>query len=826
MNYATKINDRWKVTGCGKNGEIIGPIDATVPGHVHTDLLREGIMKDPMWRDNAADIQWVEHFDWVYETEFECPEEVDREWAQLVFEGLDTICTVYVNGMMVGKADNMFIPYTFNIGEYVKAGANRLEVRFASIQEYLKDKDIGRYSSCFSQDRVFIRRMQCTFGWDWVCRLISYGIWRPVYLVSRPDGYIDDIWVRTIDLKDNVAILSWGMDIRIKQEQCELTIQLFNDTGEIVLQHVIRNPAEMIHGEFEVPDPRLWWPNGYGPQAMYLLKTALTSSQGELIDEKNINFGIRTVQVEQIPDEQGSSFTIVINGQRIFAKGGNWVPADPFPSRPDREKYSNLMQLLKDGNMNMLRVWGGGTYERPEFWDTCDRMGIMVSLDFMMACAHYPENEKWFIDAMKEEANIVIRELRNHPSLIFWYGNNELAMNSNSEDEYPGKMTSLLVTEPLCSELDPNRPYFPTSPYKGRPFNSQDEGDCHYSTWYDPHYIMGDMSNYRRKISEGCGRFVSEYAVPGSPPINSLLKMMTFDDISDEKAEIWEFRTNDNPYKGCDDITHYQMLEMTALKLFGSSRDVVSKVKKMEYVQYEFARLEAEHYRRRKYKSSGLLFWMYNDCWPASGWAMVDYFGYPKAGYYGAKKSFKPVMVSIEDRGDEVGVWLVNDTLKNHRGEISIKSASTSGRYLFSDIQEVSITPNTVQLVKIYNKAQIGLACSNSDVVMQACWLSKESGNTAVDEQYDSTCFFDVLPKNLVLQPAKLLISWEYYDETSGLITVKTDNYARVVTIENELILDDNYFDLMPDETRKVRYRTKKGTKLDRMSQVTCWNGC
>ncbi len=824
MNISIDLRENWVVKGYGPEGKVVGPIGGTVPGHVHSDLLRESLIPDPMWRDQALDSQWVEEFDWVYETVFEWPEEGSLEAATLRFEGLDTLAEIYVNDVLVGTADNMFIEHLFPVSNAVVPGSNRLRVSFTSIHKALQNQDIYRYESLFSQDRVYFRKMQCTFGWDWVHRLVSYGIWRPVYIESKPGGSIRNACLRTLSSNEQAAELEWEVEASPLETGCRLQLELTDPDGVVVWSDECEYRGESERGRLSLANPRLWWPSGYGEACLYRLRTQLLTRQGAEADERRDAFGIRTIEVEEIPDKQGSSFTIVVNGQRIFAKGGNWVPADPFPSKVTAEKYEHLLDALVDGGMNMLRVWGGGIYELPAFWEACNRKGIMVSLDFMMACAQYPETEEWFLEAMKKETEHAIKTLRNHPSLIFWSGDNELAMNNKPEDDYWGKIVSAQVTAPLCAKLDPTRPYFPTSPYRGSPFNSQDAGDCHYSTWYDIDFILGEMKDYRQQIAQGRGRFLSECAVAGSPPLSSLLKMMTLEDVADEKGDMWEFRTKDNPYNGQDELTHYRMLEKTAETLFGASPDLAAKVKKLEYVQYEFARLMGEHYRRRKYATSGLLFWMYNDCWPASGWSLIDYYGLPKAGYYGAKKAFKPVMVSLEDRQRDIGVWVVNDTLRERRGVIQIRSARTNGENLFSDRIQAIVPANSSAMIATIHKEQ--LAVNAPDVVLQATWIPEgEEPNEPMPIDMDRAIWFAGMPKELQMPKAALQVKRLWHDDHSGVIEIAADAYARVVTIEDELWAEDNYFDMMPGETRQISYRKiGKASPYTRIPRVTCWN--
>lgn len=824
MMNVIDLNRHWTVAGYGPQGETVGPFEATVPGHVHTDLLRHGCIDDPMWRDQARYTQWIEEFDWVYETSFHLLQDRDFGGAVIRFEGLDTVADLSLNDRPLGTVRNMFVGHDFPVQHLLKRGLNTLRIRFVSIKSYMQDKAAGKYVSLFSDDRVFVRRMQCTFGWDWVNRLVSYGIWRPVRLLFEPFGAISNTRMATTALDEGSATLAWSVELERQVSGNRLRLQLEDATGSVVWRYDAEAEEGRSEGAFTLERPRLWWPSGYGEAGLYTFRTSLYTREGDLCCERAEEIGIRTIAIEQIPDAQGSSFTIVVNGKRIFAKGGNWVPVDPFPSAVGKEKYEHLLKLLTDGHMNMLRVWGGGTYELPEFWSACNRLGIMVSVDFMLACAQYPEHEAWFQEEMREEVTYNVKQLRNHPSLIFWSGDNELAMNNNAEDAYWGKHLCEHVTAPLCAELDPLRPFLPTSPYLGKPFNSQDEGDCHFSAWYDADFIVGDLTDYRERITQGRGRFLSECVVFGAPPLSSLLKMMTMDDVADPAAPIWEYRTKDNPYNGQDELTHYRMLEKTADKLFGLTDNVLQKVKHMEYVQYEFARLQAEHYRRRKYATSGLLFWMYADCWPANGCSLVDYYGLPKAGYYGAKKAFRPVMVSFEDLQRELAIWLSNDTLADGEGTLAIEVMTTSGHRLYEQRIRTKAPANAAVPALKLNKTDIGLLPGAADVVAAASWLQDGDEHPAVGEWTDRTVYFDVLPKRLQCPQAALRTRWQQLDGKRGILEISADVFARVVSIEEELLPEDNYFDLMPGETRRIACSALHGRFVNRQPKVTCWN--
>lgn len=826
MNTVIQLNEGWAVTGTYPDHKLVGPIKASVPGHVHTDLLREGLIPDPFWRDQALESQWVESCDWLYETTFIWPEEADGAKARAVFEGLDTVAVVKVNGVEIGRSSNMFIPYAFSLGHCIKPGLNHIQVKFQSLPETLQGKEASRYHSLFSEDRVFVRRMQCTFGWDWVHRLVSFGIWREARIECLANGKIEYPSIRS-QIHPGQAKISIEVQLTQAVIAGHLQLRLYSPDGELAHERIVQvnDPSTgIVKAECIVADPELWWPIGYGNQPLYELETVWLGQGGEVWDVRRESFGIRHVQVEQIPDERGSSFTIVINGVRIFAKGGNWVPADPFPSTVTSERYEQLLKLLTDGNMNMLRVWGGGIYELPAFWEACDRLGIMISLDFMMACAQYPEDEEWFLAEMCSEIAHAIKSLRNHPSLIIWYGDNELAMNNNEEDDYPGKQVCALVTAPLCDALDPDRPFFPTSPYLGSPFNSPDAGDCHVSAWYDSDFMMSDMADYRSRIAAGQGRFLSESAIMGSPPMHALLRMMSMEDVEDENAYIWEFRTKDNPYNGQDELTHYRLLEKTARQLYGVPASTALRIKQMEYAQYDFAKLKAEHYRRQKFSSSGVLYWMYNDCWPASGWSLVDYFGGPKAGYFGAKKGFKPLHVCFEDRGEHLAIWLLNDSGQERGGKLTLTSFQTDAKcetVVVAD-RALAVGSNVSCEALCLSKSLLGIGRDGRTVCRVLFEPDSVQGG---DNEPGVNMYFDALSKDLPLSMAELSVQWHPTESHAGELVITSDVYAHVVTIDEDLIAEDNYFDLAPGEIRRIRYQIRPGTPaLSRAPKITCWN--
>jgi beta-mannosidase len=540
----------------------------------------------------------------------------------------------------------------------------------------------------------------------------------------------------------------------------------------------------------------------------------LRDAKGRVIDVREVETGLRTVALEEIPDEDGSSFTLVVNGTRIFVKGGNWVPASPFPSQVTPGRYARLIGQARDARLNLLRSWGGGIYEGEAFWRECNRTGVMVSQDFLMACAQYPEDDPEFVAALREEFTAAIKLLRNYPALAFWCGDNELGLGSRPDDHWSGKKIAQELTGPLCEKLDPSRPFRLTSPHGGDPNNSTLVGDNHTNAQFSPELTPQAMRDYRRVISDTTGRFMSEHAVSGAPPKRTVLKFMTEKDLAD--PAMWEYHTKDNPYSGCP-RTLFQIVAQGAEALYGgSAADIGRQIRQMEYVQYEFIRLAMESARRRKFWCSGIQFWMYNDCWPAAGWSVLDYWGNRKAAWYGMAGGFRPVIAAQEVTGDALRWWVCSDLLEPAPVELTLR------------VQPWECEPRWEKIVRLD-------APANASVVAAELPLSEIQALLGSDAMFvcdlrhsggaDRSLYYPGLPREMHLPPARLTVMEHRSDDRGeGEITIHAENYARVVTLDSDVDFADNYFDLLPGETRTISWRSPVRPFADPIP-VTCWNG-
>lgn len=816
------LEGNWDLIGFNSDKSQHVELSAKVPGYVHLDLLNEGIIKDPFWRKNADYCQWIEHWQWNYRKSFYIPEEFDINNAFLEFDGIDTYAEIYLNGRKIGKPNaptvsNMFLKYSFNVSEMLKLGSeNVLEVKFVPVKDAVGDKANSKKYPCAFGDpyRLHIRRMQCTFGWDWVYRFVSYGIWRSCRIKSYPKAYIDDLFVYTKEIIPNSASLH--VEVTIKGDEkfdSKCIMRMKSPEGKVVWSnHKVISGSGNVNMDFDIESPMLWWPNGAGEQPLYTFESEILDLSGNLLNKSVKKVGIRTVELDETQDEIGSSFIIKINDKPIFCKGGNWIPADPFPSRVTSEWYNKLLVRTAEAGMNMIRVWGGGIYEDDSFYEICDSQGIMIWQDFMLACGKYPEDQPAFVNSFLGEIDYNVSRLRNHPSIVLWCGDNELGYAGNLVDFHKQK-TSVLI-----EKIDPSRPFHPSSPTNHAPL-AMNTGDAHlgfHNSFIIP--FLKNNADYRKIISSySHARFLSESTTCGVPVKSSLLKFMTNEDLS--KSEIFDYHTQDNPYsKG--NYSLFGGLEKVSNILYGDpvkNRNNYSetRLRQLQYCQYEFVRLVMEATRANKPITNGILFWMLNDCWPTSGWSLIDYWGIPKAAWYAMKSGCKDVIAATEDEYEGISWTIASDrqvpVLVNYK--IWIQALDGSSSEIIKE-GKIDIPQNASSVVLEY-KDKSNLIEKVGDNKMVVFEIESESG-------YDRSYWTPLLPRDIKYVPTQLKVK----GETSGVegeLKISSSNWARVVTITGNALFSDNYFEMLPGETKTIKWKSIDGNVIDNIN-ISCWN--
>lgn len=824
QNNAAKVfslDGTWELTGYNPDKTKIINLDAVVPGQVHTDLECEGYIPDPFWRDNAEQCQWPEHWEWRYKKTFDLPEDFMQEWVMIQFDGLDTYADIFINGKKVGTptqlaSQNMFLPFEFNVSkDWLKPKGNVVEVRFYPIAKYVDYKSkVKPLKGAFEDPyRPYVRRNQSTFGWDWVNRFISAGIWRPARIVSYQNARVNNLFIYTKKLTENKADMHVEIESTIKESSAKLAkIYLKSVEGTVVWQRETAANEELKF-DFTIENPNIWWPNGVGEHPLYHLTAELYAENGKLLHTKSVLTGIKTVEIEEIEDGDGvgSSFSLIINGKKIYAKGANWVPASPFPATVTEEKYELLLTQFREAGFNMMRIWGGGIYESETFWRKCAEKGIMVSQDMMLACQNYPVDEPQFAQLLLKEFEAVIKKQRNNPSLVFWVGDNELSLGHKPSDNWPLKDFHTNMTTPLMAELDPSRPFRISSPMGIDPEtnNSLKSGDSHTGPLY-----QAKKYDYRKVVDEfSCGRFMSEYFSSGLPPKASLLKFMTKEDLL--TGEMLEYHTKDNPYHPSG-LTLYRRVSKDASILYGeyeAGSDMWVSIQ--EYLHYELNRLALEANRRRKFYSSGLSFWMFNDQWPASGWSLIDYYGARKAGYYGAMAGSRPIIAASYIEEDEI-VWTLScDRMEDTKVKVKVLVQPTNG--------EKPRYQKAFELIVPANVAKEAIRLPLSDI-------NEKLGNDAVlvceinyDDGFDRSYWTAGLPMAVHYPKNELKVKVKNNGK-EGTVSIKSEKWGRVVNLYADGIdFEDNYFEMLPGEERSIKWKSHKG-EFNGDIEVSSWN--
>jgi beta-mannosidase len=675
MIQKTELKHGW-VLSCNVAGKPGLPksIPAAVPGCVHLDLLAERLIPDPYIDVNEITNDWIGREDWSYRCSFDAAPDGERV-HELVFDGLDTVATISLNGEEIGQTFNMHRTYRFNVSELLKAGANELCVTFRSAYAYGAEMEAhyGYRPNNYPGPGNLMRKMACNFGWDWGPTLVTSGIWKPVRLES---------WARARLAETRVSATLAGGDglvtvhARIARQgaagACRITASIAGVTQDIQVDA----GTDEVRFEVRVPSPQIWWPHHLGAQPLYPLRLELRdSASGDLLDDYAKEIGFRSVRLDTSADAHGSAFTFVINDVPLFLCGANWIPDDCFPSRVTAERYVSRIDEAKAANINLLRVWGGGIFERDEFYEACDRAGMLVWQDFLFACASYPEEEPLRGEVEAEVRDNVVR-LMPHASLIVWNGNNENIWGFDEwgwrpiikEGESWGLGYYLEILPRLCTELDPQRPYYPGSPYSGTMEiapNADEHGCKHiWDVWNDVGYEV-----YRDYIP----RFCSEFGWQAPPNWATL-----------------EESVHDAPLTPVSNgVFHHQKATQGNDKLLSGLSGHLPEPQTMD--DWHFAtqlnqaraiRFAVEHMRSHRDICKGAVVWQFNDCWPVTSWAALDSAGRRKPLWFAMQQAFDPRLLTIQPREGGLAAVAVNERTLFWRAKISGKRLKLDGTVL------------------------------------------------------------------------------------------------------------------------------------------------
>ena len=799
-----QIDKKWEIHS--NNGMRI---PGKVPGDITTDLFRAGFIDDPFWGMNHKELGWIIDSDFTYVTQFDLDEAIwQSDEIFLQFDGIDIFSEVYLNDQLLGKTDNMFLQYEYNVKDIVKKEQNRLSVKMISTRRKMSEIDTEDYWGIFNTERLFIRKAQCQFGWDWAPNMPGYGIYKPVWVEGRSKHRIQDISYRAYNNGKISILTELNYDVRPLTDHYGNPLEVIPDCmkEDKLVYRVATVPDEDLSVEnclvyerqvggiknfvnFQIKDPKLWWPSGYGKQPLYAYSVELVRD-GKILDIKEGRFAFREIRLEQQPiSAERLECKIVVNDVPVFAKGSNWVPAECFMGEMQREKYSKLLTLARDGNMNMLRVWGGGVYENDEFYEICDRLGIMIWQDMMFACADIPEERPKFVENVKKEIAYQIKRLRNHPSIVLWSGGNE-KVGSLCKQISHGDFFIEVILRGMIANLDASRPIVKQSPYSMTEIaNDLTSGDSHTSAFEAS--LDAGVEKYRDLVSANVASFISECAIMGPGTLESYKKIFPTDKLW-PMNEYWDDRLMDNPYAAVL-MTFAERQRKYADALYGESSCIEAFICKGMTAHAEALRAELEYARTNKGQTWGFMNWMYSDSWPSGTWSVVDYYCEPKQAYYQMKRSFQSVLLTFVQMQDYKTVLsIVNDEVEVIAGEIEYGLKTLDGEVCWKKHISINVEGNGVA----YEEIEQDFKRSNTYLYAKGLLNGKEF-STVYSYNMWKGCQFE----------SDYVYKTESIDNRL-VVTIKAKKFAKGITLrlpENEkYIYSDNYIDLEAGEEKKV----------------------
>jgi beta-mannosidase len=751
-------------------------IPATVPGVVHTDLLAAGLIDDPYLDLNELKDDWIGHTTWRYSTSFEWTAD-GSDRTDLVFDGLDTVATVTLNGAELGRTFNQHRTYRFDVGSALREGPNELEVTFGSAWEYAErlERELGPRPNAFPKPYNFIRKMACNFGWDWGPELVTAGIWKDVRLESWSGARLDGV-ITTVGFDGDAGTVTVAVTTeRVGDDALELELSAEGVTASAVL---VDGAATV---ELRVPGVERWWPRDMGGQPLYDLDIRLVRA-GVAIDEQSKRIGFRTVELDTSEDESGSRFTFVINGVPTFIRGANWIPDDCFPSRLTAGRYRERIEQAVGANLNLLRVWGGGIYERDEFYDACDELGVLTWQDFLFACAAYSE-ESPIREEVEAEARDNVLRISSHASLVLWNGCNENIWGWFDWDWQKdlgdlswglGYYTEILPA--IVAELAPATPYWAASPYSGTmeyDANEFSRGNVHiWDVWN-----RVDYSTYATYEP----RFVSEFGFQGPPARSTISRAIHDEPLTPESAGMLlhqkaadgngKLERGMAPHlpEGADfDDWHY-------LTQLNQSRAVVFGI---------------ERYRSQRPHCMGTIVWQLNDCWPVTSWAAVDGYGVRKPLWHGLRRANDPRLLTIQPGDDGLSLFVVNDSITEWRVVAEVERMSFGG--------EVHARQSVDVTVPALSQARIPLdaAVQSPDDERAEVVVARSEGRRPAVRPF-------VEDRDLALEPAELEVDVAPWADGAYRVTVSSPTFTRGVSLFPDVLdpdawADDSDLDLLP----------------------------
>ncbi len=790
------LSGQWRFSENGTDAYF----PAQVPGNIFTDLERNNLIPDPFYGTNEALVKWVSLKNWKYSLNF-APDQklLTNKQIFLCFESLDTRADIIFNGDCIAQSNNMFLPLKLDVTNLIRKDTNTVEIIFYS-PVILSDSLWENYPVRLpDHPRVMLRKAAYHFGWDWGPQLTGCGVRKPVYLEGILTAVIDNIHLVTRSVRNDTASIDCHISI-YATHPVKINLELnLNETSSspVKFNFETEKGLHTFTVNFQIPDAKLWWPNGWGGQHLYRIQCQISDTLGNVLDKQTETFGIREILLVQNSDTSGSSFYFQVNGKPIFIKGANYIPADFFAERTTFEKYEMLISGAAQSNMNMLRVWGGGVYEDDVFYDLCDQYGILVWQDFMFACAMYPFDST-FVESVQSEVKEHIIRLRNHPSIALWCGNNEsdegwhnwgwqksFGLNRNdSAAIYQGYLHVFdNIIPSLVAEYDGTRPYHPSSPSTGwGRTEAYESGDVHYwGVWWG----MRPFETYKSHT----GRFVSEYGFQALPNQPTLLQTGVSADSGIHDAVL---KSHQKHPSGFETISHYMHMYAHV------PEKLTDYIYLSQYIQVLGLTTAIESHRRSMPFCMGTLYWQLNDCWPVVSWSGIDYYGRYKALQFHIRKLFEPFILSIVESDHNLEFWAISEKNQRETSILNIQCFSFTGQQLWSlqypfqlnGVESMKVADiKTSEFLKHPEESYIKAVISQNNIILT------------------EKLFFPAHFKDQKLPECDITLQCKQKDD-SVYLTLTAPCLCRFVELSynNETdLFEDNYFDLQPGHPKQIR---------------------
>ncbi|MBD3239852.1 MAG: glycoside hydrolase family 2 protein [Chitinivibrionales bacterium] len=803
------LNGTWSVTQKRTRERI----PATVPGTIHTDLLAAGKVDDPFYRDNEAKTLWVAEKDWVYSRQFRVPADLlNHERVLLRCDGLDTFATAKINGTVLGRTDNQFRRWEFDVKDILKTGANTIEITFESVWPYIRKKEAKRHlrtPKCIAHEeygRPWVRKSQCNFGWDWGPVLVTCGIWKDIVLEAFDTARIGHVGFAQQHAGRKVALETVIELDRTGRQAVSAAVDITIDGTRVAGETVAIKGARGV-SRLAIRNPRLWWPSGMGEQPLYTVTVTLTDNADNVLDTVTRRVGLRTLRLSRKKDRWGESFEFVVNDVPFFAKGANWIPSDQFVPRVTEQQYRHLLHSAADANMNMLRIWGGGIYENDIFYDICDELGMCVWHDFMFACSAYPGDDKAFVENVRVEAEQQVQRIGHHACMALWCGNNELEQGAAGPGTWPSmnwKYYKPIFDKLLAQAVRKHAPqtdYWPSSPhspYGKRENHSNPEcGDAHlWAVWHGRQPFEWYRTAYHR--------FCSEFGFQSFPE-PATVAAYTVEADRNVTSPIMEF--HQRGAHGNPNIMQY-MLHWFRMPVGMDNTIWLSQIQQGLSVKYA-----VEHWRRNMDRCRGALYWQINDCWPVASWASIDYFGRWKALHYMAKKFFAPVLVSGVEDADKhtVEMYVSCDAKASVNGELRWMLIDVNGKTIRKGTKSVRVSGDTSRKVATVSFAA---EARTLDLRNTMLWLELHDANgTLVSDNFVTFKTY----KHIDLQDPQVAVTVKQRRGGSFAVSLKAKRPALCVFARLEgadAVFSDNFVHVRPGRTTTLTVTPSKKLSL------------